>query len=70
MKCRYGGISSGSTLLAKTKSIFTGRNITFLRIMTFDPSMDTMDHLDLTVSYFMGNSIGLKRAKEDVMHMQ
>ena len=32
--------------------------------------MYTMDHPDLTVSYFMGNAIGLKRAKEAVMQMQ
>ena len=32
-------------------------------IITFDLSIYTMNHPDLTVSNFMENSIGLKRAK-------
>ena len=36
--------------------------IIFLEIITRDPSIYTMDHADLTVSNFMGYSIGTKRA--------
>ena len=32
-----------------------------LESITCDPSIYTMDHLDLTVSSFMGRSIGLQR---------
>ena len=42
-------ISSRSALFAKTKSIFRERNITFFGILTYDPSIYTMDHPDLTV---------------------
>ena len=35
----------------------------FLKIISCDPSMNTMEHPDLTVSYFMVNSIGLKNVK-------
>ena len=33
----------------------------FLKIITSDTSIYTMDHPDLTVSNFMGNTIGTKR---------
>ena len=33
----------------------------FIKIITCDPSIYTMDHPDFTVSKFMENSIGLKR---------
>ena len=32
-------------------------------VLTCDPSIHTMDHLDLTASNYMGNSIGLKRVQ-------
>ena len=44
-------------LLKKSKYIF------FLKSITCDPLICTMDHSDLTVSNFMGNSIGTKRVK-------
>ena len=33
----------------------------FIKIITCDPSIYTMDHPDLTVSNFMENSIGLQK---------
>ena len=48
MKCR----------IMSTKSIFWERNLIILEIFTCDPSQYTMDHPDLTVSNFNGNSIG------------
>ena len=33
----------------------------FFEIITCDPSLYIIDHPDLTVSNFMGNSIGIKR---------
>ena len=35
-----------------------------LQIITRDPSINTMNHYDTTVSNFMYNSIGLKRVKK------
>ena len=35
----------------------------FFRIVTCDPSLYIMDHLDIAVSNFMENSIGFKRVK-------
>ena len=35
----------------------------FLEIITCDPSIYTMDHPDLTVSIFIGNSIGTQTVK-------
>ena len=43
----------------KTQSIFRERNA-FLKIITCDPSINTMGHPDLTVSNFMRNSLGYK----------
>ena len=34
-------------------------------VLTCDPSIYTMDHLELTVSNFMGNSIDKQRVKND-----
>ena len=48
-------------LLRYANSIFRERNaIFFMKIITCDPSIYTMDHPDLTVCNFMENSIGLK----------
>ena len=38
------------------------------KIVACDPSLDTMDHPDITVSNFMGNSIGFKRVKLQKKH--
>ena len=56
------GISSGSALFTKKKSIFRegGYNICW-RMWPVTPSIYTMDLPDLTVSNFMGNYIGKKR---------
>ena len=49
----------------------TPRGIQYiLEIITCDPSIYTMDHPDLTVSNFMGNSIGLKRVKCEHMKFE
>ena len=50
------GISSGYALFAKTKSIFRKRNSTVLEIITYGPSIYTMEH---PVSNFMENKIPL-----------
>ena len=47
-------------LLRQHRSVEKKYNI-FLKIIACDPSTYTMGHPDLTVSNFMGNSIGLKR---------
>ena len=58
MKCRI----SGSALFAKDKTnLETNKYNIWGEIITFDPSIYTMDHPDLTVSNFMGNSTGPKR---------
>ena len=46
------------------KLIFRERNVVF-GILTYDPSIYTMDHPDLTVSNFMGISIGTQKVKCD-----
>ena len=43
-------ISSGSTMFAKTKTIFRERNAFLLEIITCDPSIYTMDHSKCIVS--------------------
>ena len=52
-------ISSGSSLFAKTISIFKEKN--HFLILTYDPSIYTVDHPHFIVCSFMENSIGLKR---------
>ena len=57
-------ISSGPALFVKPKSIFTEKGIIFfLEIITFDPSLNTIDNPDLTVLNFKGNSFGTQRIK-------
>ena len=53
----------GLHCLLSQKTIFRERNIMFLQIITCNPSIYIIDHPDLTVSSFMGNSIALKRVK-------
>ena len=48
-------------MFAKPKSIFKERKTFFLKIITCDPSIYPMDHPDLTISNFIGNSIGTKK---------
>ena len=44
------GISLGSTMFAKTKTIFRERNAFLLEIITCDPSIYTMDHSKRIIS--------------------
>ena len=50
----YGGISSGSTLFAKIKTIFRDRNTAFYRNLTGNPLKYKMDYSILIVSTCMG----------------
>ena len=52
--------------MAKTKYIFIERNTIFLKIITYDPSIYITVHRGLTVSNFMGNSIGTKRVNPSI----
>ena len=58
----YKGLPLWQRLFAKTKSMLRVRNLSiFFKIIPCNPSLYTMDHLGLTVSTFMGNSIGVKK---------
>ena len=48
-------------LFAKTKSIFRERNVIFFLNYNLNPSMNIMDHTDISASNFMENCIGPKR---------
>ena len=53
-----------------TKSLLQRKKYNVLKIVTCDPSIYTMDHPDLTISNFMGNSIGTQSepAHEILVH--
>ena len=55
------GISSGSVLLLRQNDLQRKKSQYYLEIISCDPSIYAMDHLDLTVSNFMEDSIGLQR---------
>ena len=45
------------------QNLHRDRNTIIFRNFNFDPAIYTMDHSDLIVYFFMGNSIGHKRVK-------
>ena len=55
----YCGISSGSVLFAKVKSIFRERNIMYFGNLTCHHSLYSMEHPDLAVANFMENTFVL-----------
>ena len=53
-------------LLRQFQSSEKEKHFLFFEIITFDPSIYTMDHPDLTVSNLMENPIGLKRVNQKI----
>ena len=51
-------------MCAKTESTFRERNVIILEIIASDPSIYIMEHPYLTLSNFMGHSIGTKKVKD------